>query len=221
MSVSEKTKNTIWGKFAGKCAICKINVTYKSTKNNYSSFGEVAHIIGEKKNSARHNSHISLEKRNHHDNLMLLCANHHTIIDKVENINEYTVKKLHEIKTTHLTWIEKQLELSDPFTANIYHLFYINIPRLSELALRNNEKLDLSYYQRNIALHKQKFEFLYVMNSTQKTLEKLFLRSLKLNSINFPSLDYHGYLIYFDILDLEQKIFLKKIMKLILPTMVL
>ena len=93
---------------------------------------------------------------------------------------------------------KKQLELSDPFTANIYHLFYINIPRLSELALRNNEKLDLSYYQRNIALHKQKFEFLYVMNSTQKTLEKLFLRSLKLDSINFPSLDYQGYLVYFE-----------------------
>lgn len=198
MSVSEKTKKIIWGQFAGKCAICKINVTYQNMHKNHSIFGEVAHIIGEKKTSARYDENIPLEKRNHPDNLMLLCANHHTIIDKKENIDEYSVETLKKIKNSHLSWLKQQLEKTEAFTANIYHLFYINIPRLLELAIRYNENINLTYYQNGLALHQQRFEFIHVMHSTQQTLKRLLIKSLKLNLINFPRPEYQGLLIYFE-----------------------
>ena len=85
MALSQKTKNLIWGQFAGRCAICKEKVIHKNNSGDQSLYGEVAHIIGEKNGSARFTNNLDLNYRNSEDNLLLLCANHHTIIDKEEN----------------------------------------------------------------------------------------------------------------------------------------
>ncbi len=59
--------------------------------------GEVCHIEGLKPKSARHNSYNS--DPNDYDNLIVLCSNHHKIIDNEPE--KYTVEMLQEWKREH------------------------------------------------------------------------------------------------------------------------
>ena len=61
--------------------------------------GQIAHIEGEKPGGPRYNNHQSDEERFGYENLILLCPNHHTLIDK--DPNTYTVEILRVIKLNH------------------------------------------------------------------------------------------------------------------------
>jgi len=50
---------------------------------------------------------MPIEQRNTYRNLILLCRNHHKVIDAQER--EYTVEKLHQMKDTHEAWVRQQL----------------------------------------------------------------------------------------------------------------
>ena len=60
--------------------------------------GEMAHIIAKSVKGARGGEDLS-GNMNSYDNLILLCANHHSEVD--QNPEVYTVKKLHNIKLEH------------------------------------------------------------------------------------------------------------------------
>ena len=66
--------------------------------------GELAHIAGEKPGAARYDKYMNDEQRNGLDNLLYLCATHHTLVDKpgntfsVEMISAW--KYVHEAKTS-------------------------------------------------------------------------------------------------------------------------
>lgn len=64
--------------------------------------GEMAHISGERSGSARHDPSLSPEEVNGFENLILLCPNHHTLIDEVEP-DQHPVERLKEMKQTHET----------------------------------------------------------------------------------------------------------------------
>jgi len=53
------------------------------------TIGEMAHIRGENPGSNRHDENQTAEQRNDYENLILLCPNHHTLIDKRENEGLY------------------------------------------------------------------------------------------------------------------------------------
>ena len=63
-------------------------------------FGEAAHIVGRLKsvNSPRGLNSLPVSKRNNADNLMLLCPEHHLIIDKSKFIGDFTVERLRKLK---------------------------------------------------------------------------------------------------------------------------
>ena len=50
---------------------------------------------------------MPLDKRNKYSNLILMCRNHHKIIDSQEKF--YTVEYLHEWKSDHENWVKSQL----------------------------------------------------------------------------------------------------------------
>ena len=84
MTINSKDIKILWAKAAGRCSMpdCrKILVTEASddvpSKNTL--IGENCHIIGEKDNSPRGESILSIEDRNRYPNLILLCRNHHLI----------------------------------------------------------------------------------------------------------------------------------------------
>ncbi|NVJ54222.1 MAG: HNH endonuclease [Campylobacteraceae bacterium] len=197
MSISVKTKNLIWGEFAGRCAICKEIVIHKNKSGNKSLYGEIAHIIGEKEGSARYIKELSVSEKNSESNLILLCANHHTIIDKKENEKEYSVEKLHSIKNKSIEWIRNSLKINKRII-NIYYHFYMNLPRLLEIATTHGETFNLTYYVKGQPLYQQPFEFINVMASVRETLNKIYLDNIPFSKIFYPNNNLLNNLIYFE-----------------------
>ena len=93
MSISNPEIKKLYGLAAGRCSICKINVF-----DNQVHIGEMAHVIAKSTSGARGTEKIYFDI-NSYENLILLCANHHTEVD--QNHNFYTVERLHQIKSEH------------------------------------------------------------------------------------------------------------------------
>jgi hypothetical protein len=70
--------------------------------------GEAAHIYGEKPNSARYGPDMSDIERNSYDNLLYLCPNCHTKIDKLPS--NYPGNALIALKSKHEDYINKRIQ---------------------------------------------------------------------------------------------------------------
>ncbi|MGW1042159.1 HNH endonuclease [Streptomyces sp. NPDC002547] len=71
--------------------------------------GEMAHIVAESPNGPRGDSPLTPEERNRYENLILLCNQHHQLIDSEGALAKYTVERLHAMKETHEQRIERRL----------------------------------------------------------------------------------------------------------------
>ena len=83
--------------------------------------GENCHIVAESDDGPRGNSILTQDDRNRYPNLILLCSNHHIVIDN--DPDNWPVEKLHQIKSDHELWVETQLtEISpgDDFELKVY-----------------------------------------------------------------------------------------------------
>lgn len=109
-SISSKDAKILWARAAGRCSMpdCRIELTLdKDNKDTALTFGEMCHIVGEKEDAPRGKSTLTNKERNAYHNLVLFCANHHTIIDKYEE--KYPIEVLHKIKTDHELWVQESL----------------------------------------------------------------------------------------------------------------
>lgn len=99
-AVREPDKVRLWVRSGGRCAICN---KYLLDLNYDVSIGEIAHIVGWSKanKSPRGEAELALDARNTVDNLMLLCADHHKIIDTKELLEEFTLDRLMQHKADH------------------------------------------------------------------------------------------------------------------------
>jgi|GEM_PF-1334847 len=106
--ISTKDQKILWGKAAQRCSICQIELTF-DTVTSKDTLGEMCHIVGEKDtdSSPRGKSNLSLEYRNTYSNMILLCRNHHIVID--QDVDKFSVPYLHKIKADHENWIAEQL----------------------------------------------------------------------------------------------------------------
>lgn len=108
MAINQKDIKLLWGRSGNRCSICKVELTQdKAAVTSAFTLGEQAHIVGEKTNAARGTSSLTLDQRNGYHNLILLCPNHHTEIDK--NEDDWPVEKLHLIKSEHELWVNETL----------------------------------------------------------------------------------------------------------------
>jgi hypothetical protein len=114
MAISQKDIKILWGRSGNRCAICKMILTQdeKAEKSPY-TLGEQAHIVGEKEAAARGKSLLTIEERNTYHNLILLCPNHHKIIDS--NEADWPIEKLFSTKSAHELWVSETLSSSDQF----------------------------------------------------------------------------------------------------------
>lgn len=71
--------------------------------------GEIAHIVAESPNGPRGNSPMSIQERNSYSNLILLCNQHHQLIDSEAALATYTVERLTAMKEKHESWVERSL----------------------------------------------------------------------------------------------------------------
>lgn len=108
MAITDKTRKILWGKSGNKCAICKQELVREDNfQSNYSIIGEECHIISGKKNGPRYDPSFPVEKLDSYENLILLCASDHKMIDDFSEI--YTVEKLRQIKEQHEKWVSKNI----------------------------------------------------------------------------------------------------------------
>lgn len=102
MSVSYPTKLLLAFRSGDQCAFpkCERSLTMDSDGgNNPIVVGVVAHIAGERAGAARFDPSMIDEQRNHYDNLIYLCGDHHTQIDKQEK--DFSVCRLLKMKADH------------------------------------------------------------------------------------------------------------------------
>lgn len=87
---------------------CGKHLTYEAVHGNDTYIGEAAHICGEKPNAARYDASMTDEQRDDVGNLIYLCTDHHTIIDKVEA--DWPVVTLQTLKESHENRVRQTME---------------------------------------------------------------------------------------------------------------
>lgn len=102
--LKENTKKEVWFKGHGHCSICGKPLyrdLYTMIKGN---LGEYAHIVAASYRGPRGDKILSPKLVNDPDNIILLCLEHHTMIDR--NPQKYTIDYLKRIKREHEERIE-------------------------------------------------------------------------------------------------------------------
>lgn len=116
MTITQKAIKLLWANAAGRCSFtdCKKRLTIEQSANvTPYTLGHMAHIKGEKAGSNRYDVSQTNEERNGYKNLILLCPNHHTLIDKPENEQVYSVEVLLKMKIMHENNVSRRLEVEE------------------------------------------------------------------------------------------------------------
>lgn len=175
MPITERTSKIIWGQCAARCCLCRKEVLHEESGRVASLVGEVAHIIGESKKASRGDCELPADERNDPENLLLLCREHHKIVD--DDPDTYPVERLHQIKADHIDWITTSLVKVQPWRSNLSQLCYINVPRLCEQSEMQGRVVDLSRYREGQTLHSLGWDLNHVMSAFQTVLAQLSINA--------------------------------------------
>lgn len=74
--------------------------------------GEIAHIAGENPTAARYDGSMSDEERREYANLIYLCGDHHTQVDRQEKT--FPIGRLREFKAKHERHVFERLRAAQP-----------------------------------------------------------------------------------------------------------
>lgn len=197
MAVSERTKRIVWVRDGGCCAMCRERVFFTGSGQEPSRFrGEVAHIAAERADGPRGDSSLAQSDRNHENNLLLLCYQHHVEID--ERPAEYSEEQLVEISRAHQSWLSERFEREEPWRTNLHNYYYLNVPRLLVLSAMAGRSIDLSGYQEFTALHDLGWELNGLMAGFKSLLEQVELKAAELESAIALGSSARGMLVSFN-----------------------
>ena len=107
-----KDVKILWGRAAARCAfpVCPLVLVLESTQADpIATIGEMAHIVAHAKGNRapRVDADFPDELRDRYENLILLCNNHHEIVDIQPN--SYTVHDLRKWKADHERFVTESL----------------------------------------------------------------------------------------------------------------
>lgn len=107
MKYSEKDIKLLWGRASGRCSYpsCNADLTVYLDSGDSTVIGEMAHIIARSRRGPRGSENMPRNKRNLYGNLILLCPNHHEMIDKAAC--NYSVDQILDWKKAHESRISK------------------------------------------------------------------------------------------------------------------
>lgn len=93
----------LWAFSGNECAWGDPHCSTRLVTDEGAWIGKIAHIIGAEPGSARHEAWDGkdAEQLRDFDNLMLLCGNHHDLIDSSVTRRKYTVEYLRAVKEKH------------------------------------------------------------------------------------------------------------------------
>ena len=97
----------LWGKAGGRCQYkgCNKALWYDSLTKSEFNTAYIAHIIADKPDGPRGDRILSERLKKDISNLMILCDEHHRMIDKI-NVKGHTIERLQKMKSLH----EKRIE---------------------------------------------------------------------------------------------------------------
>jgi hypothetical protein len=102
VAVSGRNRKILWVEAGGRCAICRKPLVTEGTETDDPSvIGEEAHIVARSPGGPRAGD-IHPDRLDHHENLILVCREHHKQID--DQPNHHTVERLRQIKQAHKEW---------------------------------------------------------------------------------------------------------------------
>ena len=111
-SIKEPVRMRLWAVSGGRCEMCNRILYQDLVFGHDGNFGEMAHIHAVSEGGPRHKYGMSEEEKNNIDNLMLLCAEHHHMIDThPEDFQEGLLlkkKKAHEDRIRQVTGIPSE-----------------------------------------------------------------------------------------------------------------
>ena len=113
--IKDVDRKLLWARSGDECAFpgCtqRLTVAPDGTENVTSSrpvvLGEEAHIVGEEDDGPRGDASVPIGERNAYPNLILLCPNHHTLIDK-DHGTHFSVDQLLKMKSDHEILVESR-----------------------------------------------------------------------------------------------------------------
>ena len=111
-SIPDKVRLEVWVKAGGRCQFHGCNkplwrddLTLKQMNRAY-----LAHIVADRPRGARGDPILSDQLKNKFSNIMLLCGDHHTLVDE-RPVTKYTVDVLRQFKADHEHRIERQTHM--------------------------------------------------------------------------------------------------------------
>lgn len=101
VNIPERESRKLWVLAGGRCEFCNQYLLEDEFSNHPVNLGERAHIVGATNapGSPRGRSDLSLTDRAKAQNLMLMCGDHHDVIDEL--VEEHTVEGLSAMKAAH------------------------------------------------------------------------------------------------------------------------
>lgn len=105
----------LWGRSAARCnePSCRIVCVADATATEKDAiFGKIAHIFAHSDDGPRANPSLTPQQRDCYDNWILLCSNHHDVIDKQPD--SFPAKTLLTWKADHESWVHDSLGTAMP-----------------------------------------------------------------------------------------------------------
>jgi hypothetical protein len=107
MTISDRDRKILWARSGNKCSICKASLVVEKTVSDPAAVvGDEAHIVARSAGGPRAGL-LDESKLDHYENLILLCKVDRKTVD--DQPNEYTIERLHAVKSQHEAWVRRTL----------------------------------------------------------------------------------------------------------------
>lgn len=109
MGITDKTRKMLWTRAGNRCAMCRrVLVNARTPNDDESVVGQECHIVSPARKGPRQDPAYPIDRLNAYENLIVLCAVHHKVVD--DQPNQYTADELRRVKAEHEAWVERSLE---------------------------------------------------------------------------------------------------------------
>jgi hypothetical protein len=126
-NVPLRDRKLLWYKSGGKCGFdgCRRSLAVEVEQSGRTSIvSQEAHIVADEESGPRGQSAFSKAERNSYANLILLCLEHHKIVD--DDPRTFTVDVLLDMKSSHEAWFDS-LRSPEEARAEARQMLMINI----------------------------------------------------------------------------------------------
>lgn len=110
MAITDKTRKKLFLKSGNICAFPGCSIKMSDTS-------QIAHIISSKPNGPRHIEDWNNNDFDVEDNLILLCNNHHNIVDN--DVSTYSIEALQNMKKSHEVYMDSLITPSNSLTDKV------------------------------------------------------------------------------------------------------